>query len=182
MKKNQIIIAAGLVTLAAVSRIICAETHLYNFAPVVAIGLLSGSVLKDKKLAFLLAIAGQFLADLYFQLFPMAGETGFYGVSQIFTYLGLIAATMLGSTMKNHKAANVLFYSVGASTLFFIISNFGFFLQGWNGYSFSGFTKTYVDAIPFYRNTLIGDLAGSAALFSLYGIIRKATAPKMQAA
>ena len=80
----------------------------------------------------------------------------------------LMAATALGTTMKQPKVLNTLVYLLGASTVFFIISNFGFFMGGWNGYSFQGLTKTYVDAVPFYRNTLVGDMVGGVLLFGSY--------------
>jgi hypothetical protein len=44
----------------------------------------------------------------------------------------------------------------------------GYFISGYNGYSFAGFNKTYIDAIPFYKNTLVGDLVGGVVLFSAY--------------
>jgi hypothetical protein len=59
-------------------------------------------------------------------------------------------------------------YLFGASTLFFLVSNLGYFAAGFNGYTFSGLVKTYVDAIPFFRNTFTGDLLGGSVLFGMY--------------
>jgi hypothetical protein len=70
--------------------------------------------------------------------------------------------------MKEMKPVNILGFIIGASTIFFLISNLGYFISGYNGYSFAGFTKTYIDAIPFYKNTLVGDLVGGVVLFSAY--------------
>lgn len=182
MKNNQRTIAILLVVLAIVSRIIGAKTGAYNFAPVVAIGLLSGALIKDVKSALLVALLGQFCADIYFQMFPTPVNTGFYGISQLFTYGGLIVASLLGIIMKKINAVNVVLYTLGASIAFFIISNLGYFAQGWNGYTAQGFVKTYVDALPFFKNSLIGDMTGSAVLFGLYFAVRKAFTARLQTA
>ncbi len=182
MKNNQKAIAIVLVLLAVVSRIIGAKTGAYNFAPVVAIGLLSGALIKDVKTALLVALLGQFLADVYFQIFPTPINIGFYGISQLFTYGGLIIAALLGVVMKKINVVNVILYTLGASVAFFIISNLGYFIQGWNGYTATGFVKTYVDAIPFFKNSLIGDMTGSAVLFGLYFAIRKAFTTRLYTA
>jgi len=140
--------------------------QLANLAPVTAIGLFSGAVLKDKKwLALLVPIIGQLLADVYFQLFT--ATPGFYpGIE--FNYLALAAAAGLGMLMKQPKQLSFIAYIFGGSTLFFIISNFGYFVGGYNGYSISGLTKTYIDAIPFFRNTIIGDMNCGLLLFGGY--------------
>jgi hypothetical protein len=170
-KQTQILIAGGLVFMAAAARVVNAEMHLYNFAPVAALGLFCGAVVKDKRYAFLFALLGQFLGDIYFGLFT--STQGFYGIAQVFTYVALIAVTALGMLMRNVKALNVLAYTLGGSLLFFLVSNFGYFAQGWNGYSFSGLTKTYIDALPFYRNSIVGDLIGSTLLFGLYALLQR---------
>ena len=168
MKRSEIniLVAITLVLTAIIMRVAGATTHLYNFAPIAAIGLFSGAVIKDRKvLAFLIPLAGQFIADVYFQFFT--NTPGFYP-GQAFNYAALAGAAGLGLLMKQPKPLNILAYIFGASTLFFIISNFGFFASGYNGYSFAGFTKTYIDAIPFFKNTIIGDLAGGIFLFGGY--------------
>ncbi|MFA6149986.1 MAG: DUF6580 family putative transport protein [Chitinophagaceae bacterium] len=168
MKNNQLFLAIGLVLLAVVSRIMCAEIGAYNFAPVVAIGLVSGMLVKDVKTAILIALLGQFLADVYFQVFPTLTNTGFYGMAQFFVYAGLIVAAFIGKAMNKVNAGTIVGGTLAASVSFFIISNFGYFAQGYNGYTFSGLTTTYVDAIPFFKSSLLADFVGSAVLFSAY--------------
>ena len=176
MKNNQLIITIGLVLLAVVSRIVCAETGAYNFAPVVAIGLVSGMLIKDAKTAVLIALLGQFLADVYFQIFPTVTNVGFYGVSQFFVYAGLIAAAFIGKSMNKVNAVTIAGGTLAASVSFFLLSNLGHFIQGFNGYTISGFAKTYIDAIPFFKASLQGDFIGSIVLFGSYFIV-KSTLP-----
>jgi hypothetical protein len=105
---------------------------------------------------------------------------GFYSVvDQLFNYAAIAGAASLGLAMKEHKALHVAGFTLGASAIFFIVSNFGFFLHGWNGYTASGFVKTYIDAIPFYRNSLIADVVGSIALFGGYAATMKALSTKL---
>ena len=180
MKRNvtHILLAVGLILMAATTRIINAEMHLYNLAPVAALGLFSGAVIKDKRYAFVFALMGQFIADLYFQLFT--NTPGFYGVGQLFTYGGLIAATLIGMQLKKASPVNIAAYSVAGSTAFFALSNLGVFLGGMYGYDVAGFTTTYVAAIPFFKNTLLGDLIGSTVLFGLYFSLQRAFTGKLQ--
>ena len=173
MKRSDIniLIAVTLVLTAIILRVAGATTHLYNFAPLAAIGLFSGAVVKDKKvLAFLIPLAGQFIADVYFQFFT--NTPGFYP-GQFFNYAALAAAAGLGLVMRQAKPVNVLLYIFGASTLFFIVSNLGYFAAGYNGYTIQGLVKTYIDAVPFFRNTMLGDLLGGVFLFGGYFIAEK---------
>ena len=97
MKRNNlnILLAVSLILLAAVCRIFNAQLHVANFVPIAAISLFSGAIIKDKRsLAFLVPLMGQFLGDVYFQLFTHT--PGFYDLpGQLFNYGALIAATAL---------------------------------------------------------------------------------------
>jgi hypothetical protein len=179
MKRDytNILLAGGLILMATAARIMNAEMHLYNFVPIAALGLFAGAVVKDKRYSFLLAILAQFSADLYFELFT--DVKGFYGVSQLFTYAALVAVTVLGFYVKQPKALKVLGFTIAASVIFFLVSNLGHFVQGWNGYTSAGFVKTYVDAIPFFKNSLIGDMAGSVILFGAYYLLQQALTAKL---
>ncbi len=170
---TNILLAIFLILLAASARVFNAQMHIPNMVPLAAIGLFSGAVIKDKRgLAFLIPLLGQFLGDVYFQLFT--NVPGFYDLpGMLFNYGALAGATALGMTMKQPKALSTIGYLFGASTVFFVVSNFGFFVHGWNGYSFAGLTKTYIDAIPFYKYTILGDLAGGVVLFGGYFMVQQ---------
>jgi hypothetical protein len=184
MKRSNIntILAIFLVFLAASARVFNAQLHIANMVPIAAIGLFSGAVIKDKRaLAFLIPVLGQFLGDLFFQFFTEI--RGFYDISgMLFNYGAIVGATALGVTMKQPKPASTLAYLLGASTIFFLVSNFGYFIHGWNGYSFAGFAKTYIDAIPFYKYTLMGDMAGGVLLFGSYFFAQQMVEKKMDKA
>ena len=175
MKNNNtnILLAVFLIVLAASARVFNAQMNIPNMVPIAAIGLFSGAILKDKRsMAFLIPLLGQFLGDLYFQFFT--NVPGFYDVAgMLFNYGALAGATALGFTMNQPKVLSTIGYLFGASTVYFIVSNFGFFVHGWNGYSFAGLTKTYIDAIPFYKYTILGDLAGGVVIFGGYFMVQQ---------
>jgi len=184
MKRNNIniLLATFLILIAATARIVNAGLHIPNIAPIAAISLFTGVVFRDKRsLAFLVPLLGQFIADVYFQLFTAV--PGFYDLpGQLFNYGALISATALGVTMKNIKPATTFGFVFGASTLFFLVSNFGYFLGGWNGYNIAGLTKTYIDGVPFFKYTLAGDMVGGVLLFGGYFIAQNALVKKTQKA
>lgn len=182
MKKNQVFAAVGLVLFAMLSRIICAHTGWYNFAPLAAIGFVSGMLIKDAKTAFVVAILGQFLADVYFQIFPTAVNIGFYGISQFFVYGGLIAATFIGHILHKANLKTIIGGTLGASIAFFLLSNLGYFAEGHNGYSAAGFVKTYVDAIPFFKTSLQADMVGSIVMFLVFFLVKMVVPSKLKAA
>jgi hypothetical protein len=182
MKNNQLFLTISLVLLAVVSRIIGAETGAFNFAPVVAIGLVSGLLIKDAKTAILIALLGQFVADVYFQLFPTATNIGFYGISQIFVYAGLIAAAFIGKSLNKINATTIVGGTLAASTAFFLISNLGVFFQDFYGITLAGFVQTYTMAIPFFKASVQGDMLGSLVIFGAYFIVKSAFASKLKTA
>ncbi len=135
----------------------------YNFAPVGALALFGGAVVKSWVGRLALAVLPLLLSDIYLQIFT--GTPGFYGLSQAFVYGGMLAVAVLGSAMRKIEPARVLGFAVSGSVLFFLVSNFGYWAEGHNGYTAGGLLKSYVDAVPFYRGTLVGDVLFAALLF-----------------
>jgi len=190
MKNNKfnIAIAVGLILMVGIARIVNHEMHLYNFAPIGALGLFCGAVIKDKRIAFSLAIFAQLLGDIYISLFTQ--WQGFYGIEQVFVYAALLLVALLGSQMGQPRSWKVLGYTLAGSTIFFIVSNFGVWLSiefgkvdlFHYGRGFQGLVNTYVNAIPFFKNTLAGDLAGSVLLFGAYYLLQLGFSRKLQKA
>lgn len=187
MKRNtvNIILAGGLILLAVAARIVNAEMKIYHLAPVAALGLFAGSIVKDKKFAYIFALLAMFISDLYIELF--SPWDGFYGVSQVFTYGGMALVTLLGTKMKQPRALKVLGFSLAGSAIFFIVSNIGVWLQGWYGTDFAGLVKTFTMALPFYTkqgqelfiNSFVGDLLFNGLLFGSYALLTQAIYGKL---
>jgi hypothetical protein len=172
MKNLNNIIAITLIATTTILRICNYQEHIYNFVPMAAIGLFSVTFINKRSLALIIPILGQFVTDIYLQTFT--NTPGFYP-GQIYNYIGLFGAASLGILMKQPKPSTILIYLFGSSSIFFILSNFGFFISGYNGYTINGLTKTYIDAIPFFRNSLTSDMICGILLFTGFFIIQKLT-------
>lgn len=179
-RNYSILLAIGLIILAVASRILTRETAMYNFAPVTAIALFGGSVIKNKRIAYIMPLIAMLLSDLYLQYFT--NMQGFYGTEQFFVYGAMALVTLLGTNLKNINTVKVLGYALSGSMIFFIVSNLGSFLSGMYGFTVNGFVTTYVNAIPFYQNSLIADLIGSCVLFGTYALFQRAYNTKAQKA
>jgi NADH:ubiquinone oxidoreductase subunit 6 (subunit J) len=197
MKNNKlhIFLAISLIVASVISRIVCNQMHWANMAPLAAVGLFSGAVISNKRYAFLLPVLGQLLADIYFQFFT--ATPGFYDISQLFVYAGLVMATLIGTQMGKPQAFKIkpqafkiLGFSVLGSVAFFMLSNFGVWcsiefgtkdLYGY-GKGWQGLNTTFVKAVPFFRSSLLADLYGSIALFGLYFLLQLAFISKLQKA
>ncbi len=161
---NNIAIAAILISLAVTTRII---PHLWNFTAVGAIFLFSTFYFKDRRIRFLIPLAIILCSDLclyWLKGTPFAG-IGIY--SCLMLYIPVSAALI-----KKVKITNVALAGMSGATLFFITSNFLVWAQG-GGYGL-GFIGTYAAAIPFYLNSLLGNLAWSTVLFGLYALSKNA--------
>ena len=101
---------------------------------------------------------GFFGGNLVFYLLVIVGfdifKGGFYP-GFLFTYLGFFAYWLFGKFAKSQKSKIVLLPA--ASFTFFLVSNFGVWWH-WYPHTFSGLLTCYALAIPFYKNTLLGDL------------------------
>lgn len=174
-RKIWILLPAILILAAALSRLL---PHPYNFSPIAGMALLGGAVFENKKLAFLLPLGALIISDVCFSLFT--NIPGFYGPSQLINYVAFAAIVLLGIiAIKKINAKSVIFASLGASALFFMLSNFGVWLVagGIPPYTAdgAGLISTYIIGIPFFGNTLIGDLVYSGVLFGAYSLIRHYT-------
>jgi hypothetical protein len=176
---NKLLVSAILlIVFAAFTRLF---PHYPNFTAVGAIALFGGSVIKDKKLAFLLPLAALFLSDVCLHLFT--NVKGFYGIEQIFVYAAFMLITLLATFISKLKVSNIAFAAVWSGLLFFIISNFGVWLLGtFYPKTIGGLAASYWAAIPFYNgefwgsfllNTIVGNLFYCAILFGLYAIISR---------
>lgn len=138
--------------------------HPANFAPIAAIGLFGGVYL-NKKQAILLPIAAMVISDFFI---------GFDSLqSRLVVYLSLVLAAGIGMLIRNRK--NI--FSVGGgslagSTLFYLITNLVWlYPSSMYPRTFAGQLMSYTNALPFFRNTLLGDLFYSAVLFGSYELI-----------
>jgi hypothetical protein len=149
-----------------------------GFSPVIAIALFAGFIMKQKDMSFILPLLALFISDaviqfLYSQdLFPYAG---FYN-GQWKNYLILMAATLIGWTLKGRNYSSLLTGAIAAPTVYFLVSNF----MVWTGTSeavyaksFSGLMTCYEAGLPFYRNSLVATLVFLPVILLVYNYLTK---------
>ncbi len=138
--------------------------HPANIAPIAAMALFGGAYL-NKKYALVVPIVTMIFSDLFL---------GFHS-TVIFVYGSFLLTGVIGIWLRDHKDMRYIFLaSLVSSILFFLITNFGVWLVG-NLYpkTVQGLIECYIAAIPFFRNTILGDLLYSGVLFGGYAVVLK---------
>jgi hypothetical protein len=154
------IIAVLLILFAAFSRLL---PHPANFTPIAAIALFSGVYL-NKKYFLIIPVAAMLLSDIFL---------GFHS-TMIWVYGSFAVIALIGLWLKSHKSAGYIFgTTLVSSIIFYIVTNFGVWLSGFYGYSISGLGACYVMAIPFFKNTVAGDLFYVASMFGIYEFVTR---------
>jgi len=165
---STIILAVLLILAAAVSRVVM---YPHNFSPIIGMAIFSGAVIKDRKLAFMLPLISMFLSDVMFEVFKIA--PGFWGWGQLVGYAVLALITIIAFSLKKINPVNVIGYSLISSVIFFVLSNLSFFIIDnpvYHTYTqdANGFMQCYIQALPFFKTSLIADLVYSGVLFGAY--------------
>jgi hypothetical protein len=137
--------------------------HWPNFTPIGAMALFGGAYFGRRALAFAAPLGALLVSDLILGFH--AGMPFVYGSVALIVLLGWAIA-------KRITPATVVAAAVASSVLFFAVTNFGTWLSsGMYPPTLAGLTACYVAAIPFFQNTLAGDLAFSALLFGGFALL-----------
>jgi hypothetical protein len=157
MLNRQNSIIAGLIVLAILSRLL---PHPPNFAPVAAVALFGGALFTKRGLAFLVPLFVMVVSDAII---------GFHSHMAVIYGLFLMVV-LIGLTLRDKIGiGRVIGASLASSVLFFVGSN----LAVWYGSPFysqdmSGLIACFTMALPFFQNTILGDLFFSGVLFGSY--------------
>lgn len=160
MNLKQILPAFIIIFFAVVLRL---WPHPPNVAPITAMALFGGVYL-NKKSALIIPLIALFLSDLIL---------GFHD-TMLFVYGSFLLTGLIGIWLKKHKnTLNIVVGTFLSSLLFYFITNFGVWLVSeMYPHTLYGLFESYVLAIPFYRNTLIGDFIYTGIFFCSYELIR----------
>ena len=146
--------------------------HPPNFTPVGAMALFSGAYLGRRGLAFVAPLAAMILSDTVI---------GFYSGFWI-TYLAVALVVLVGSlALSRVSVLRVGGAAIASSVLFFLVSNFGTWaLSGMYPHTMQGLSACYVAAVPFFQNTVAGDLFYATLLFGGFKVA-ELLAPSLRA-
>ncbi len=173
-KKNPgIIIVAILVVIAALSRLL---PHPPNFTPIGGMALFGAAYFNKKQLAFIIPLVALWISDLILNnLVYGAYYDGFSWMGMPMVYAAFILIALMGTVViKKVKFSNVIIASLIASSIFFLLTN----LSAWwispiYPKTLLGIGEAYIAGIPFFLNTVAGDLFFSGVLFGSYELIKR---------
>jgi len=114
--------------------------HPPNFAPITSLAIFGGVMFRNKWLGMSLPLLVMFISDLFL---------GFYVITP-WVYGSFLLISLISKQVNNK---NILMGSI----LFFIITNFGVWLLGYPK-TWEGLVLCYTLAIPFFVNSILGDL------------------------
>lgn len=155
-------VAAVLIVLAAVLRIL---PHPWNFTPIGAMALFSGSVFKERWLRFAFPLLALFAGD---------AVIGFHKLMLV-VYLSFMVSVAIGICIgENRKVFRIASGTLFGAVQFFLVTNFAVWAV-FTTYpkSLAGLLACYAAGVPFFWNTLAGDVLYATLLFGGYALAER---------
>lgn len=145
-----------IILLAAALRIL---PHPPNIIPITALALFAGAHL-NRRIAFFLPLSAMIISDFFL---------GFHSTIP-YVYGSFILITFLGFLLKKKiTLPRILTTALGSSMLFFIITNFGVWASTTMYVkNMGGLLNSYLMGLPFFKNSVFGDLFYTLAFFYGY--------------
>ena len=155
-KKTAILVALLFAAIGIFSRL---APHPLNFSPVAAIALFAG--------AYLSTVSGVLLVSVMLLVTDLILGLHF---TMPFTWASFFLVMWIGRPLSGPlRPRAIAARALAGSALFFLITNFGVFVEG-SLYprSWAGLVECFRMAVPFYRNTIAGDLLYAIVFFGTY--------------
>lgn len=137
--------------------------HVPNFAPITAIAIFSAVYLPAKH-ALALPLLARFISDLFLGFFAWPLMIAVYGSHAFGVLLGLWIKSSQGAVKTFWF--KVLSSGFISAIVFFVVTNFAF-LYSFYPHNLSGIIQSYINALPFFRGTALGDIGYTLVLFTL---------------
>jgi hypothetical protein len=150
------------IVLAAALRLV---PHPPNFTPIGAMALFAGSYFGRRWIAFAAPLGALLLSDLVLEFYS----------GMIVQYLAVAAIVLLGMfALERRSFLRVGLAAVASSVLFFVLTNLGVWAtSGMYPLTATGLEACFVAAIPFFQNTLAGDLFYAGLLFGGFALLER---------
>ncbi|MFH0853049.1 MAG: DUF6580 family putative transport protein [bacterium] len=172
LKKNKTIIAVVFVVFGVLLRLV---PHPANMTPIAAVALFAGVYL-SRRWSMIIPMAIMMISDLlmsfafFRNLIPWgANGAGWHNLAPI-VWLCFALVGLIGWWVAKHKSAkNILLGSLAGSVVFYLVTNWAVWAFGtMYPANFAGLLESYTMALPFFRNSLVGNIAYTTVLFGLY--------------
>lgn len=144
-------------------------TYPWNFSALPAFCLFGAAFVPDRRLGYGLPMLAWLVGDLGIWAVTGHFDWAFYP-DQFFVYAAIALTVTVGLVLRKVRTwPVVLGTGLGTAVLFYLVTNFGVWAFG-KGVQYphtpAGLLDCYVQALPFFRNHVVGTLAFSALLFS----------------
>jgi len=149
-----------LIAAAAATRLI---PHPPNLTSVTALALFGGAYFSNRWQAFLVPLIALVVSDVML---------GLYKHMEV-QYLSFALIVCIGFQLQQRRTApRVASAALLGALVFFVVTNLGVWaFDSLYPKTFTGLIACYVAAIPFFRNTLLGDLIYTATLFGGFRLL-----------
>ncbi len=148
--------------------------HIPDVTPLTTLCLFSSTVFSKRQSCLMLLLI-LVLSDLCLHyLLPIPA----FGSWTIFTYSGWFMTLGLGFLFsKNRTEFSWIYYTVFASFLFWLWTNFGTWITTTlYPHTLQGFCECYIAALPFLRNSVIGSVVWSAGVYIVVSVSGRVSA------
>jgi len=159
--KKYIITFLFIALLTVASVLVRLTPHIPNVTPIAAIAILAGATL-SMPLAIAMPALALLVSDSIIGFAPRPIAFAVYG--------SFLITVLLGTWLKNKKSSwRILGTALASSILFYIVTNAAVWkFSGLYPPTFDGLLLSYYYAIPFFRATLLGNMAYTFSLFMVW--------------
>ena len=166
---NYLVILAVLIALGVAGRLL---PHPPNFTPMAAIALFAGFIFLKRYMAVIAVVVTMLLTDYF--AFGFLSAEWFASKSMWVVYLALLFPIVFKNFLQKKLGLfRVAGAALASSTVFFIATNFAVWaFSPMYEKTLEGLVLCYTMAIPFFQNTVAGDLIWSGVIFGAYLVLR----------
>lgn len=136
--------------------------HPMNFAPIGAIAIFASY--RYPKAGVWVTLAALLAGDLWI---------GFYDPRLMAVVYGSLMLAGIGGLWlrKKFSGGRVIAASLAGSVLFYLTTNFAVWaFSAWYPHTWAGLMASYTLALPFFRNSILGDVFFTSAIFGAYAL------------
>jgi len=164
-----LVILVVLITLGVAGRLL---PHPPNFTPMAAIALFAGFIFVKRYMAVVAVVAAMLLTDYF--AFGYLSPDWFASKSMMVVYLALLFPIVFrGFLQKKLGVLRIAGAALASSTVFFVATNLAVWaFSPMYEKTFTGIVLCYTMAIPFFQNTIAGDMMWSGIIFGSYFVLR----------
>ena len=166
---SYLVILAVLIALGVAGRLL---PHPPNFTPMAAIALFAGFIFIKRYMAVVAVILTMLLCDYF--AFGSLSASWFGSKSMFVVYLALLFPIVFKNFLQKKIGVLRIFgAALASSSVFFLATNFAVWaFSPMYEKTFEGLVLCYTMAIPFFQNTVAGDLIWSGVIFGTYFLLR----------